>query len=205
MEKSVVMRKAFLFSIPALFLLASFGPGATVQNFNYDVLIDGKPIGSHAISKTEVNGTTSFRLESETAAGLIRRSEHKFVMLTSFDDSKFVSSDMKTFVDQRLESSSVIHWDGQHYVKQDGERLTEIQGGLVTYSSPCMFFDEPMNRTTLFYEKYGLELPVMDLGNHKYEVKLPNGAKECYTYKDGEVVRVDLIQTFTTISLVAKS
>lgn len=204
-EKSIIMKKLVLFSIPAVFLLSSFGPSASVKNFNYDVLIDGKPIGSHAISKTELNGTTNFRVENETAAGLIRRSEHKFVMLTSFDESKFVSSDMKTFVDQKLESSSVIHWDGHHYVKQDGEQLTEIQSGLVTFSSPCMFFEEPMNRTTLFYEKYGLELPVTDLGNHTYEVKLPNGAKECYTYKDGEVVRVDLIQTFTTLSLVAKS
>lgn len=199
------MKKRFILSIPALFLLSSFGPSASVQNFSYDVFIDGKPIGSHAISKTEISGTTNFRVENHTAAGLIRRSEHKFVMLTSFDQAKFVSSDMKTFVDQKLESSSLIHWDGQHYVKQDGEQLTEIQSGMVTYSSPCMFFEEPMNRTTLFYEKYGLELPVADLGNHKYEVKLPNGAKERYTYKDGEVVQVDLIQTFTTISLVAKS
>lgn len=203
--KSVVMKKLYFLSISALFLLTSFGPGASVKNFSYDVFIDGKPIGSHSISRTAVNGTTNFRVENETAAGLIRRSEHRFVMLTSFDERKFVSSDMKTYVDQKLESSSVIHWDGAHYVKQDGEQLTEIQSGMVTYSSPCMFFEEPMNRTTLFYEKYGLELPVTDLGNHKYEVKLPNGAKERYTYKDGEVVQVDLIQTFTTISLVAKS
>lgn len=186
-------------------MLASFGPSASVDDFNYEVFIDGRPIGSYAVNRTEVNGTTHFRVENSTAAGLIRKSEHKFVMLTSFDEAKFVSSDMKTWVNQELESSTVIHWDGNKYVRQDGEKLTEIPGTMATFSSPCMFFEEPMNRTTLFYEKYGMELPVTDLGNHRYEVKLPNGATERYSYKDGEVVQVDLIQSFTTITLVAKS
>lgn len=191
--------------VPVFLFLTSFGPAASVDNFNYEVFVDGRPVGSYKVDRTELNGTTNFRVENSTAVGLIRKSEQKFVMLTSFDHSRFVSSDMKTWVGEALESSTVIHWDGNKYVRQEGEKLTEIPGSMSTFSSPCMFFEEPMSRTSLFYEKYGMELPVVDLGNHRYEVKLPNGGKECYTYKDGQVVQMDLIQTFTTITLKANS
>lgn len=199
------MKKFILPVVSAFALLTSFGPEADVKQYSYDVLLDARPIGTHTISRTGIGDAITFKLEDHTSAGLIRKADHRFEMLTSFEGSQFISSDMKTFVDEKLQTSAVIVWDGSQYIRQDGEQLTEIQRQPVTYSAPCMFFEEPMNRTTLFYEKFGAELEVHDLGNHRYEVHLPNGAKERYTYKDGEVVQVDVVQTFATITLLLKS
>lgn len=171
-----------------------------VKDFNYTVSLDGRSIGTYKVNKTEVNGTSNFRVETNTSAGLIRKSEHKFVMLSSYDDAKLIASDMKTWTNEKLESSSVIHWDGNQYVKQNGEELTEICNQLVTYSSACVYFEEPLGRSTFFYEKYGKDLEVADLGDHRYEVELPNGAIERYTYSDGEVVLVEFVQSFATIT-----
>ncbi len=195
------MKKSILIFAPVLLMLFSFGPSATVKDFNYNVSLDGRPIGTYSVSKTEVNGTANFRVETYTSAGLIRKSEHRFVLLSSFENSKLIASDMKTWVNQKLESSNVIHWDGNQYVKQNGEELTEICNELVTYSSACVYFEEPKDRSTLFYEKYGKDLEVADLGNHQYEVELPNGGVERYTYENGEVVKVEFVQSFATITL----
>ncbi len=195
------MKKILLFSAPLAFLLSSYGPTAITEDFNYNVSLDGRPIGTYKVNKTELNGTSNFRVETTTAAGLIRPSEHKFVLLSSYDESKLIASDMKTWVNQKLENSTVIHWDGNQYVKQNGEELTEMCNELVTYSSACVYFEEPVNRSTLFYEKYGKDLEVADLGNHRYEVELPNGGVERYTYFDGEVIKVEFVQSFATITL----
>ncbi|MDP6908442.1 MAG: hypothetical protein QF371_03000 [Flavobacteriales bacterium] len=199
------MKKLAIVLIPAFYLLSSFGPTAINENHNYDVFIDGRPIGTYQVDKTELNGTENFRVETNTAAGLIRRDEHRFVMLSSYDDSKLIASDLKSWMNDRLESSSLIHWDGMQYVKQTGDDLRAIYESQISYSSACMFFEEPVGRTSLFYEKYGKNLEVTDLGGHRYEVTLPNGGKERYSYFDGEVMTVEFVQSFATITLRFKS
>ena len=185
--------------------ISAFGPSAEVVSLNYEVLCDGRPVGVFKVNKTEIDGTSNFRVETIMAAGLIRRDEFRSVMLSSYEDSKLIMSDLKSWVNNELESSSVIHWDGNQYVKQDGEQLMEICADMVTYSSACVYFQEPLNRTTLFYEKYGQELDVTPLSDSVYEVVLPNGAKERYTYHNGEVSMVEFVQSFATITLRAAS
>lgn len=200
----VMKRPLFLF-IPLLLCLLSFGPAATVETFNYDVSLDGRPIGTYLVSRTHIDGVSTFRVENNSVSGLIRKAEHKFVMLSFFNDNKLISSDLKTWVNEKLESSSELCWDGRQYVKKDGEQLVEIGQQPITYSSACVFFEEPLNRPTLFYEQYGKELELKKIAEHKYEVQLPNGSKELYTYQDGEVEAVEVVQTFATISLIKNS
>jgi len=185
-------------------LFTSFGPTATTEQFNYDVFLGERSIGTYLVDRTELNGTEHFRVETLTSAGLIRKTDHKFVMISSYDNSTLVASDIKTWVNSELETNSLIHWDGKQYVKQSGDDLVPIYENMVTYSSACVYFEEPVNRVNLFYEKYGKDLAVTALGGHQYEVKLPNGGTERYTYFDGEVVQVDFIQSFATITLKVK-
>jgi hypothetical protein len=199
------MKKIVVVLVPAIFALCSFGPSAETENYSYEVLLDGRTIGTYLVNKTEVGNKVNFKVETNTSAGLIRKAEHKFVMLSSFDDSKLVSADLTTWVNQKLESSSSIHWNGDQYVKQEGEEITEICNELVTYSSACVYFQEPISKSTLFYEKYGRDLNVIDLGDHRYEVALPNGSKERYSYENGKVVTVEIVQSFATILLRANS
>lgn len=199
------MKKLLFILVSAAFVLNSFGPAAQVEDFTYSVSMDGKLIGTYAVSKTEIEGRSTFRVETNTAAGLIGRMEHRFVMLSSFNNKKLISADLKTWVNQELESSSVLQWDGKQYIKHEGEKLTEISCDLVDYSSASVFFEEPIDRESLFYEKYGKELMVSQVETHKYEVKLPNGGIERYAYKNGKVREVQFVQTFATITLQASN
>ena len=201
----MIMKKIVLLMAPSLLLLTSFGPTANVDTFSYDVSLDGRSIGKYMVSRTDIDGASTIRVENNMAAGLIRKSEHRSVLLSLYDGKNLVSSELKTWVNEKLESTFELRWDGDQYVKQDGEQIVEIAQQLVSYSSASVFFEEPLNRTSLFYEKYGTELNVETIGEHRYEVKLPNGSKEQYTYQDGEVVMVEVVQTFATISLIKNS
>ncbi|MCF8277487.1 MAG: hypothetical protein K9J17_12205 [Flavobacteriales bacterium] len=195
------MKKLVCLFIPTVLLLSSFGPTATVEDHNYQVLLDGKPIGTYTANRTEVNGTVNFRVETKTAAGLIRPSEHKLVLLTSYSDSKLISSTTKTWIDETLETSFGIQWEGDRYITHQGEDEMELCKELVSYSSACVYFDEPIGRSTIFNERYAMDLEVVDLGDHRYEMILPDGGKERYAYKNGKVIKAELMKSFTTITL----
>ncbi len=198
------MKKLLLLFVPGMLVLTSFGPSATVETFNYEVLLDGTPIGTYSVSRTDVNGTSNYRIETNTAAGLIRREEYRSVMLSSFKQSKMMFSELKTWLNQKLEFDLSLKWNGEQYVKREGDRLEDLGHELVTYSSACVYFSEPKDRSTLFYEKYGRELDVVPLGTQRYMVTLPDACKEQYTYHNGKVVQVELIRSFTTITLRLK-
>jgi len=195
------MKRILVISGFALVLFPSFGPRAYNEKYVYDVFIDGTPVGSYNVDRTELNGTERFHVETVTTAGLIRPDEHRFSMLSSYDGTKLVASDIKTWVNQRLESSSVIHWDGKEYLFQADGELQKLGSQSVTYSSACLFFSEPVNINELFYERYGKFLKLKHLGEHRYEITLPNGATERYTYFDCEVVQVELVQSFTKMTM----
>lgn len=195
------MKKSLLLLVPFALWLMSFGPVANVNQHTYNVTLDGKPIGTYNVHRTDIGESSTYRVETTTAAGLIRPIEHTFVMMSSYNNSKLISSDLKTWVNQELESSSVLQWDGSQYIQQQGEKLTEICCEAVDFSSATIFFNEPVNRTTLFYEKYGMDLKVEKVADHTYEVEIPNGGVERYTYKKGEVIEVQFVQSFATITL----
>ena len=198
------MKKLLLLFVPGMLVLTSFGPSATVETINYEVLLDGRPIGTYSVSRKDVNGTSNYRIETNTAAGLIRREEYRSVMLSSFKQSKMMFSELKTWLNQKLEFDLSLKWNGEQYVRREGDRLEDLGHELVTYSSACVYFSEPKDRSTLFYEKYGRELDVVPLGTQRYMVTLPDACKEQYTYHNGKVVQVELIRSFTTITLRLK-
>jgi hypothetical protein len=203
--KSRVMRRMLVIWGLVMALFSSFGPRAYNEKYVYDVFIDGTPVGSYNVDRTELNGTEHFHVETVTIAGLLRPDEHRFSMLSSYDDTKLVASDIKTWINQKLESSSVIHWDGKEYLYQADGELQKLGSNSVTFSSASMFFTEPVNESQLFYERYGKFLKLKHLGDHCYEVTLPNGAKERYTYFDGEVVQMELVQSFTKMTMKIRS
>lgn len=195
------MRKSLLFALPIAIWLTSAGPAAKVDQHSYEVSLDGRSIGMYEVNRTDIGESSTYRVETTTSAGLIRPVEHKFEMMSSYNEDKLISSDIKTWVNQELESSSIIQWDGNQYVRQEGEELQEICNDIVDYSSASVFFQEPLGRTKMFYEKYGKYLSVEQVGEHRYEVKLPNNGVERYTYDDGEVTEVQFVQSFATITL----
>jgi hypothetical protein len=195
------MKRLLILTAPIFLLFSAFGPSTEVRQFKYEVLLDGRPIGIYNVNRMESNGTVNFKVETNTAAGLIRRSEHRSLMLSSYKDSKLISSQYKTWVNEKLETTCALHWDGNQYVRQEGDELTEICNQMVSYSSACIYFEEPKGQSKLFYEQYGQELELRPIGEHQYEVNLPNGALERFTYENGKAVRVDMVKSFTTISL----
>ena len=200
-----MMKSAIFFLVAITCALTAFGPAAEHERLQFQVSLDGMPIGSYSVNKTVIGNVETFIVETETAAGLIGRMSHRSVMKSAFQDHQMVSCDVKTWVNEGLESSVNIKWSNGNYTRQEGSSLTEICSDLVDFSSARLFFEEPKGREFLFHESYGKELPLIAVGNHQYELKLPNGGVERYTYRNGSINEVQLVKSFTTITIQASA
>lgn len=193
------MKKTNVFLLVLTCILTAFGPVVEQERSQFQVSLDGMPIGSYSVKKTVIGNMETFVVETETAAGLIGRMSCRSVMKSSFQDHQMVSCQMKTWVNDNLESSVNIKWVNGGYTRQEGAGSMEICSDQVGFSSAQLFFEEPQGRDRLFHESYGKELPLIAVGNHQYEMKLPNGGVERYTYINGSVSEVQLVRSFTTI------
>ena len=176
-------RIPFFFILPVCFLLSSWGPGATTEQFQYEVIVYNKTIGTFSAVKTQLNERAEYKLTTSISTRIFKKIEFDFAMMSSYEDSKLIHADLKNYMNDELRKSSTVDFDGSKYlIKTDKKTMTHNESG-VTYSSASLYFEEPVNRKFLFSENYGINLPIKKVDDHKYMVKLPNGDENFYTYK----------------------
>ncbi len=68
----------------------------------------------------------------------------------------------------------------------------------------CLYFQEPVQETSVFSEMQGVYLPVKDLGNHRYELTQPNKKKDVYVYQNGKLKQVETVTAGKNVVFVVK-
>ena len=195
----------FLFSLPIVLLLTSTGTGTKIQKFEYEVIVYNRIIGTFSASKTDLYLQSVYRLETNISTRIIKRIDYDFAMMSSYEDSKLIHSDLKNYMNKELRKSSTVDFDGSKYlIKTENETLTHNEM-VVNYSSASLYFEEPIGRKFLFSENYGINLPISEVSAHKYMVKLPNGDKNYYEYLNGEVVCVEFDKSVINVRMKRKS
>jgi len=195
----------FLFSLPIVLLLTSTGTGTKIQKFEYEVIVYNRIIGTFSASKTDLNQQSVYRLQTNISTRIIKKIDYDFAMMSSYEDSKLIHSDLKNYMNKELRKSSTVDFDGSKYlIKTENETLTHNEM-VVYYSSASLYFEEPIGRKFLFSENYGINLPISEVSAHKYMVKLPNGDKNYYEYLNGEVVCVEFDKSVINVRMKRKS
>ena len=89
-----------------------------------------------------------------------------------------------------MDNYASINWDGSKYnITNEKKKFTHPTE--VKYSVISLYFSEPKGMKQLFTERIGEVYPLTDLGSGRYEYKIPNGDKNVYVYKNGELVETE--------------
>ena len=194
--------RVFLVFIPTILLfLASWGPTATIERYDYEVIVYNRSIGIFSAVKTELNGRQDYRLTTALSTRIIKTITFDLIMLSSFQNSKLIHADLKRYWDHKLMNSSTVDFDGSKYlIKTEKETLTHNQSS-VSYSSAILYFREPVGITEMFSENFGVNLPVEKAGDHRYKVTLPNGDRNYYQYLNGKVISAEFDKSLVNIKL----
>ncbi|MGB0916764.1 MAG: DUF6134 family protein [Flavobacteriales bacterium] len=198
-------RNSFFFILPVCFLLSSWGSGATTEQFNYEVIVYNRTIGTFSATRTELNERAEYLLETNISTRIIKKIEFDFAMMSSYEDSKLVHADLKNYMNNQLRKSSTVDYDGSKYLIKTDEKTMTHNASEVRYSSASLYFQEPKGRDFLFSENYGVNLPIKEVSAHKYMIKLPNGDKNYYEYQNGEVVSVEFDKAIINVKMKRKS
>ena len=174
----------------SMFLVFSVGV-LNAQTRKYEVVLSGDKIGDLTVTRTVKGAFTTYKLESKSEAKVLFTTKKNYVLMdVTYKDGKLLSSYCKNEVNDEVDNYASINWDGSKYTVTNEKGKTTYPTA-VTYSVISLYYDEPKGITNLFTERIGAAYPLKDLGSGRYEYKIPNGDKNVYVYKNGELVETE--------------
>lgn len=180
-----------------LIIICFFIGVLNAQRAMFDIYLFGNDIGDASLNK-EVNGDTEvYTFESFTKVSII---------VTRTDDymGKVV---VKNGI---VESMSVLNkkngkkqfWT--NITKHDLGYKVESDRGISTVSGEIKIFtykllyEEPVNITSFFSERFGKYGKILKLEEHKYKFSIAGGEDYTYQYKNGKLYQIDFPTPFGT-------
>lgn len=164
---------------------------ANAQTRIYEVVLSGNKIGELTATKTVKGAFTTYKLESKSEAKVLFSTKKNYVLMdVTYKDGILVSSYCKNEINDEVDNYASINWDGSKYnITNEKKKFTHPTE--VKYSVISLYFSEPKGMKQLFTERIGEVYPLTDLGSGRYEYKIPNGDKNVYVYKNGELVETE--------------
>lgn len=191
--------------IAGMAFCSSYTPAIETQEFTYEVKIGHKNLGELKVSKQEMGSREDYEFNQITEDGLLHRSTVQYSMHSQYENEKLVSMELRNIVDDvLLQSTDMELVDGVYELHTDLGNMT-IPESELRPGSAKMFFGEPEGLSSVFHEKYGSNVNLIKKAENIYELQLPNGGREVYTYKDGKVFFVMIDRTFATFTLTIKN
>ena len=155
------------------------------QNLNYNVVMNGKSIGSLEAKRNVRDGLAYYFIESIVNLRFLFRVNMNYTFETTYQDGMLIKASTRNMVNDNVRNSSRVTWNGAHYVLEVKDEQSVLKNTKITYSLSSMYFSEPVQVRQVFSERYGKFLPVKPVGEHRYELTMPDGKKNYYQYVNG--------------------
>lgn len=161
------------------------------QTRKYEVILSGDKIGELTVTRTIKGNFTTYKLESKSEAKVLFTTKKNYVLMdVIYKDGKLLSANCKNEINDEVDNYANIFWDGAKYtITNEKKKFTYATP--VTFSIISLYFSEPKGMTSLFTERIGESYPLTALGDGRYEFKIPDGDKNVYIYKNGELVETE--------------
>ena len=184
-----------LYIIPLFILLTSFLE--TDRKLHYEVLRNGKVIG-YLDALRKDNGTiVEYIMESNVKITLLMDFALYSKVLGTFNNGVLTSGSIIRRLNGKDKANSKITWQTDHYVIQDKDESIMIKEK-ITYTTACLMHEEPVNQLRIFSENFKRFIPIKAIKPHQYELQLPDGNRNYYTYANGVCVSAEVNTTLST-------
>lgn len=162
----------------------------------YDVIRNNKVIGHMQAIRTSKGSFTEYQTESSVKVSLVIELAIYTKVTGIFGQGQLISGSVIRRVNSSDKVNATIHWQKDKYViEEDGEKMTLPEK--IAYSSACLMHVEPVGLTRIFSEANKKFIPIRQLKPHQYELQLPDGNKNFYTYVDGICVSAEVNTTLS--------
>lgn len=191
----------FLFTLSAIiYSLNVFG-----QELTYEILWKDDSIGFLKAEKRPVKNFIKYNIHSDVSVKFIAKVDMSYHFENFFSNGVLVKGTSSNFVNEKKRSSSSIKWNGKQYLAYlDGDEVS-VPNRPIKTSMTSLYYKEPVGLKEIFSERFAEFCSINEVSPHKYELTLPNGKKNYYTYKDGICTLVEVNHSIATFYFKLKN
>jgi len=186
-----------------LFLVSS--KSSIEKNLYFDVVHNGKVIGSLNATKTHKNSVTYYQSSTIIETRIIKEIRVNYKYDVAFENNLLESSNVNITVNEKPHAKTHTLWkDSDYQVTKDGENK-EILTDSINYATVQLYFKEPKNIKKCYSEQDGSFNTIMALGNHSYKKINSKGRENIYYYSKGILKKATIDGGLIKFEIVAKN
>ena len=199
MKSLKLLAFVFFLTFPAL---------AISQTVLYDIVIAGRTVGTVKVIQDEANKENpKLRIDAEVSVPFYSgslRSENQYVdgvLKTSVTDYRVNGRKKEKVLTSKAASNQYqVDFFGSD---EDFEKRKDLRHGIFK-TIVNLYYEEPVNVSAVYSEKYGQMCKVEKVGEGRYGVVMPNGKRTIYSYKDGKCMEVAVELAGVKLRMVRK-
>jgi hypothetical protein len=190
--------RTFSFLLISFLYLGSTLVKAQHTVINFDVIYDGKSIGTLTASK-EVEGKKVVKnLRSNTDAKILMISAHTESEVKVYSEGEIMTSTTAYRHANRgaedIQTTTTKGAGNTYDIVKNGSKIQLTHVG-IKFCITDLYFSEPLGISSIYSSTYGDFLPLKYISKGVYKIVLPDGKTTTFTYIDGK-----LTQAVATVS-----
>lgn len=175
------------------FFSVTFSNSSPAPGKYYDIQLNGMNIGQLKVyTATTKTGETHYVADAEASIWLFGRKNITTSFKSVYKDKMLEEASFHEKMNEKTQNLSTVNREGSGYEVIINDEASTIPNRKVTYSTAILYHKEPANLTELFSERFGKFCPIRAIGPGKYELTMPDGKRNQYTYVNGVCEEVEV-------------
>ena len=170
---------------------------AVNSTLNYDVIRNGNVIGSLHASRISSGNQIDYITESNVSVKILMTFSMYSKVTGAFRNGMLISGSAVRKVNGHNKVNTVIQWKNDHYLLEEEDDTKKEIREKITYTTACLFNQEPVGLTRLFSENFGKFITLKEIRPHYYELHLPDGNRNYYSYSNGICTGAEVNTNYT--------
>ncbi len=168
----------------------------------FQIFLGRKKVGYLNIVHTRGSEKSRIQVFSEVEARFLFRYTAVGRETYEYRNDTLIHSDVFRKVNDHisLQQTLVKHPEGYRYSDPESYRILPVSA--VRLNMTRLFVQEPSSEEQVFSDRFAKWIPLKRLGKHQYEIELPNGSHNIFTYENGKCTSVVSRGSFYKVRLV---
>ncbi|MBU3675646.1 MAG: hypothetical protein FGM54_00460 [Chitinophagaceae bacterium] len=175
------------------------------ETLHYDVVKDSKKVGYFQIGRAVNPGEVVIRSESTVRVSMLFTIEVIDKMYAVFRNNVLHTATIYRTLNGNVRVNNLTQWqNGKYALSTKDDKNNGAFTQTIRFTTVSLYFDEPLNLTEVYSEKFQRMVAIKSIGIHKYQLTLPDGNTAKYTYVNGYCSEVEAQTDWAVIKFVFK-
>ena len=167
----------------------------------YEIYRGNDKIGQ-VVAITVSDGKKKFiRIETHIDVRVLFTVKVDVVVKNNFVDEVLSEASVRRVINGSVKINNTIIRSEKRYQMVNMDKDTTFYNGTIGKCVSQLYFEEPVNLSSIFSEAFLKPVPIAKTGASTYELKLPDGNVNHYTYVNGVCTTVTIETSMATVKL----